>query len=318
MKISLLEPIGVPAETIAELAQDLIQAGHEFIYYDTKTTDPHLLAQRSKDSEIVVIANNPYPAEVIEAAEKLKMLNVAFTGIDHIDLEACRKKDILICNAANYSNQTVAELVIGLAIGLLRFIPQGDNAVRSGQTAAGLTGREIAGRTVGIIGTGRIGSLTAKLFGSFGARVIAYSRNESQALKAIGVEYVSLDNLMRESDLISLHTSYNPSTKGLINKEKIALMKKSAIFINCARGPIVDNYALAEALNTGAIAGAGIDVYDMEPPIPTDYPLLKAKNTLLTPHLAFASEESLLRRATIVFRNIYTYLENKPQNVCKL
>lgn len=318
MKISLLEPIGVSEKIIASLSRDITDAGHEFVYYDTKTTDPGELAERSKDSDIVMIANNPYPAQAVEAAAKLKMLDVAFTGIDHVALDACREKGVTVCNAANYSNETVAELVIGLAIGLLRFIPQGNEAARNGGTGAGLTGREIGGRTVGIVGTGRIGNMTARLFKSFGARVIGYSRSESEEAKAIGVEYVTLDTLMKESDIISLHTPNNASTKGLISREKLALMKKTAILINCARGPIVDNAALADALNSGAIAGAGIDVFDMEPPIPSDYPLLHAKNTLLTPHIAFASEESMLRRAEIVFRNVTAYLKGNPENVCKL
>lgn len=174
MKISLLEPIGVCAETIAMLSKGMQDAGHEFVYYDTRTTDPDVLAQRSRDSDIVIIANTPYPASVVRSARKLKMLDVAFTGIDHVALEECREKNIVVCNAANYSSQTVVELVIGLAIGLLRFMMQGDDAARSGRTGAGLTGREIAGRTVGIVGTGRIGNRVPRLFRAFGARVIAY------------------------------------------------------------------------------------------------------------------------------------------------
>lgn len=273
MKISLLEPLGVPEETINTLAADLSAKGHTFCYYDTKTTDPQELIARSRGSEIVMIANNPYPAQVVEAADSLKMLDVAFTGIDHVAVDACRKRGVTICNAANYSNQTVAELVIGLAIGLMRFVKAGDEATRAGKTAAGLTGREIGGRTVGIIGTGRIGIYTASLFKAFGARVLGYSRTQRQEAKQADIEYVSLETLLRESDIVSLHVPNNAETKGMIGREQLALMKKTALFINCARGPIVDNAALAEALNGGKIAGAGIDVYDMEPPIPQDYPL---------------------------------------------
>ena len=132
------------------------------------------------------------------------------------------------------------------------------------------------------------------------------------------MEYVPLDTLMRESDIISLHVPNNASTRGLISAEQIARMKKTAILINCARGPIVDNDAMADALNRGAIAGAGLDVFDREPPLPAGYPLLHAKNTLLTPHIAFASEESMLRRARIVFQNAYAYLGGRPENVCRL
>ena len=124
-------------------------------------------------------------------------------------------------------------------------------------------------------------------------------------------------SLIKTSDIVSLHIPATAETKQFINKDKIALMKKSAILINCARGAVVDNTALAEALNVGDIAGAAIDVFDMEPPIPADYPLLSAKNTLLTPHVAFASKESMIRRANIVFDNLYAYLEGKPINVVK-
>ena len=128
---------------------------------------------------------------------------------------------------------------------------------------------------------------------------------------------MELDDVLKTSDIVSLHIPATAETKQFINKDKIALMKKSAILINCARGAVVDNVALAEALNAGDIAGAAIDVFDMEPPIPADYPLLSAKNTLITPHVAFASKESMIRRANIVFDNLYAYLEGKPINVVK-
>lgn len=317
MKISLLEPIGVSKEVLDELAEGLKERGHEFVSYDTKTTEPRELKERSAGSEVVMIANNPYPAEVVAASADLKMLSVAFTGIDHIGVEECRKRGILICNAAGYSNQTVAELAVGMAIDALRNVVKADKTVRSGGTSAGIGGREICGRTVGIIGLGRIGFMTAKLFLAFGAKVIAYNHSESKEAKALGIEYKSLEEVLAESDIISLHLPLNPSTRGFLSAERIALMKEDAVFINCARGPIVDNAALAEALNNDRLGFACIDVYDMEPPIPEDYPLLHAKNTLLTPHQAFISEESMKRRAKIVFDNVYAYLDGKPINICK-
>ena len=202
MKISLLEPIGVSRETIDALAAPVREMGHTFTYYDTKTTDAEELKRRSEGCEVVMIANNPYPDEVVCAAESLKMLDVAFTGIDHVGLAACRERGVTVCNAANYSNQTVAELAIGLTIGLLRHMLPADRAVREGKTSAGLMGREIAGRTVGIVGTGRIGMITAKLFQAFGAKVIAYSRTHRPEAEALGIRYVELDELMRESDIV--------------------------------------------------------------------------------------------------------------------
>ena len=318
MKIALLEPLGVSRERIDALAAPIRAAGHSFTYYENKTTDPQELIARSRGQDIVIIANNPYPAAVVRAADQLKMLDVAFTGIDHVGLDACRERGVMVCNAANYSNETVAEMVFGLTIGLLRKMPEADRALRAGGTSAGLMGREIAGRTVGVIGTGRIGTRVAQLFLAFGAKVIAASRTEKEDVRAMGVEYVSLEELMARSDIVTLHTPSNPSTRGLISRELIDRMKPTALFINCARGPIVDSAALADALNEGRIAGAGIDVYNVEPPIPQDEPLLHAKHTILLPHVAFLSEEAMVRRAHIVFDNLQAYLDGTPKNVCKL
>lgn len=317
MKIALLEPIGIPEASVKELSKGLTDAGHEFVYYDTKTTDPEELAKRSAGCDIVMIANNPYPASVVAASKDLKMLSVAFTGIDHIAVKECKDRNIMICNAAGYSNQTVAELVIGMAIDALRNVAKANDVVRKGGTSAGIGGREICGRTVGIIGLGRIGLMTAKLFLAFGAKVIAYNRSENEEAKKLGIEYKSLDEVLSESDIISLNLPLNDSTRGFISADCIAKMKKDAVFINCARGPIVDNKALADALNEDRLGFACVDVFDMEPPLPEDYPLLHAKNTLLTPHQAFISEESMQRRAKIVFDNVYAYLDGKPVNVCR-
>lgn len=318
MKIALLENLGVSKELIDQLAAPIKAQGHSFTYYDEKTTDIEELKRRSAGCDIVMIANNPYPAEVIMASSELKYLDVAFTGIDHVGLQACKEKGVLVSNAANYSNQTVAELVIGMAISLLRKLPQADTATRHGGNAAGLCGREIAGRTVGVIGTGRIGTITAKLFSAFGAKIIAYDPHPHAEAQAMGIRYTSLEELMTLSDIVTLHVPNNAETRGLINKQLLHRMKPTAVFINCARGPIVDNIALAEALRNGVLGGAAIDVYDMEPPIPQDYPLLQAPNTIFTPHIAFLSEESMIRRAEIVFDNLESYLRGEPKNVCKL
>ena len=317
MKISLLEPIGIDKALMDELSAPLIEKGHEFIFYDNKTTDTEELYNRAKDSDIVMIANNPLPDSVLERCEKIKMLDVAFTGIDHVGQKACKEKGVVICNAAGYSNETVSELAVGMAINLLRKINAGDKAVREGKTlaSAGLMGTELGTKTVGIIGTGRIGIMIAKLFKAFGCRVIGYSRTKKEEAVQAGIEYTELDELLKISDIVSLHVPSTAETKGFLSRERISLMKQTAILINCARGAVVDNEALAEALNSDKIAGAAIDVFDMEPPIPADYPLINAKNTLLTPHVAFASKESMIRRAHIVFDNLYAYLDGKPVNV---
>ncbi|SHJ50881.1 D-3-phosphoglycerate dehydrogenase [Dethiosulfatibacter aminovorans DSM 17477] len=320
MKISLIEPLNVPKATIDRLSAGLTDKGHVFEYYSDKTTDENELLERSRDSDIVMIANNPMPGSVISKCENLKMLDVAFTGVDHVGLDIIKEKNIVLCNAAGYSDISVSELAVGLVLDLYRNISAGDKAIRCGGTLGGnsLMGTEISGKTVGIVGTGRIGTMTARLFLAFGAKVIAYSRTERADVKAMGVEYVSLDSLMKEADIVSLHVPNIPETRGLIGDEKLRMMKSSAILVNCARGPIVDNAALADVLNEGVIAGAGIDVFDMEPPIPEDYELLGARNAILTPHVAYATHESMERRAEIAFDNVYRYLEGNPVNVVEV
>ena len=318
MKIALLEPLGVPAALIEELSAPIKAAGHEFVYYPTKTTDPEELKARAQGCEVVMIANNPFPAQVVQACPELKLLNVAFTGIDHVALDACREQGVMVCNAANYSNQTVAEMAVGMTIALLRKFKAGDAAVRNGGTSAGLMGCEIGGRTVGIVGTGRIGLMTAKIFLAFGAKVIACSGHVKPEAEALGITYMPLEEVMAQSDIVSIHTPNTAATRGLISRDMINRMKPTAILINCARGPIVDSQALADALNEHRIAGAGIDVYNVEPPIPDSEPLLHAENTLLTPHVAFLSEDAMVRRAHIVFNNLQAYLNGQPENVCKI
>lgn len=318
MKIALLEPLGVSQEWIDNLSQPIRDKGHTFVSYPDKTTEVEELKRRSAECEVVMIANNPYPAEVVESAKALKLLNVAFTGIDHVAQDALKAKGVTVCNAANYSNQSVAELVIGMTISLLRKVTEANLKVRDGGTSAGLVGREIAGRTVGIIGTGKIGMMTAKLFLAFGAKVIAYSQPHNPEAETLGIAYVSLEELLEQSDIVTLHVPSNASTRRMINHERIALMKPHALFINCARGPIVDSKALSDALNEGRIAGAAVDVFDVEPPLPAQEPLLHAKNCLLMPHVAYLTEEAMVRRAHIAFANVEAYLNGEPQNVCAL
>lgn len=315
MMIKLLEPLNVSTSLIDELAAPLKEAGHDFVYYDEKTTDTDELAKRSANADIVMIANNPYPKGAFENAENLKLINVAFTGVGHVDQAAAKEQGIQIANAAGYSNTAVAELVIGLTIDILRKISSGNELIRQGSAVVSYQGNEIKDKTVGIVGTGRIGIATAKLFKAFGANLIGFNRSEKEKAKEIGLEYVSLDELMKQSDIISVHLPSNDETKNTLSKEKLALMKESAILINAARGPIIDNDALAELLNEDKIAGAGIDVFDMEPPIPADYPLLNAQNAVLTPHVGFLTDEAMEIRAQVVFDNVLKFLEGKPQNI---
>ncbi|GEN86688.1 NAD(P)-dependent oxidoreductase [Oceanobacillus sojae] len=318
MLVKLLEPLNVPDSLIEKLAEPIKQKGHEFVYYNNKTTGSTELAKRSEGADVVMIANNPYPTEVINQNDNLKLINIAFTGVDHVGIADAKKQDILVCNAAGYANQAVTELTIGLVMDLYRGITQGNSDVRAADYPGAYQGNEIKGKTVGIIGTGQIGIEVARLFKAFGAKLVASNQASiNPEAVELGVEYMDLDDVLSQSDIVTLHVPLLPSTKGLLSKEKIKLMKESAVLINCARGPIVDNDALADALNNGEIAGAGIDVFDMEPPIPDDYRLLHAKNAILTPHVGFLTDEAMELRAQVAFDNTIAFLEGNPQNVMK-
>ena len=317
MKIVVMEPLGVALEKINALAAALQAAGHEFVYYTSKEAQQDKLLERVQDADIIMLANQPLSAELINACPKLKMLSVAFTGVDHVALDACRARNILVCNAAGYSTNAVAELTFGLAISVIRNIVPFDARCRKAGTKDGLVGFELVGKTFGVVGTGAIGARVAKIAAAFGCKVLAYSRTAKQELVDAGVQYVSLDELLAQSDFVSLHVPLTDATRGLINAAAIAKMKQGAVLLNTARGPVVDSAALAEALNAGKLAGAGIDVFEGEPPIAENHPLCSAKNTVLTPHVAFASREALETRADIVFANIEKWLNGAPQNVVR-
>ncbi|PKM88018.1 MAG: hydroxyacid dehydrogenase [Firmicutes bacterium HGW-Firmicutes-12] len=315
MNIVLLEPLGVSEEKITNLSDQLKNGGHTFTYYSSVETDGEKLKQRVKDAEILIIANNPLPADIIKSAKNLKYISVAFTGVDHVDKKACDEMVIKVSNSSGYATESVAELTLGLILSSLRNIVQCDDVVRKEGTKAGLIGNELNGKTIGIVGTGAIGLRVAEILKVFGCRIHGYSRTVKEAGLKLGIEYVSLEELLKGSDIVSLHTPLTDETTGLINKERLEMMKKNSILINVARGKVVDSNALAEALNNDKIAGACIDVFEMEPPIPQNHALLNAKNVLATPHIAFATKESMIKRAETAFDNVYSWLSGEPKNI---
>lgn len=314
MKIVMLEPLGVSEEVVMKEAQRVISAGHEFVFCGQKLTEEEKI-ERAKDADAFIITNGKLSADVINAAEHLQMISVGFTGIDHVDLAACKAKDVRVCNCQGYATVPTGELAVGLMLACLRNIVPYDQIVRDGGTLAGYTHNTLEGKTVGIVGTGAIGLKTAALCKAFGCNLIAYSRSEKQEALDMGIKYVDLDTLFKEADIISLHTPLTDETRLLVNRQRIFSMKKNAILINCGRGGLVDSSALADALNEGVIRGAGIDVFEMEPPIPEDHPLLHAKNCILTPHVGFYSQESLTIRVGMVMDNVMAWLEGHPINV---
>ena len=314
MKIVLLESLGIPAELLKSYADKLETKGHTFAAYE-KNTDAQVQIDRAQDADVIMIANMPLKGEVIRACKNLKFINVAFTGVDHVDLAAAKEMGVKVSNASGYSTQSVAELALGMMLSLLRNVPQVEERCRAGKTKDGLVGTELRGKTVGIVGAGAIGQNTGRLCKAFGCKVIAYNHRPKQAAEGTIDEFVDLDTLTRESDIISLNCPLNDSTRGMFDFGRIAMMKKTAILINVARGPVVDSRALADALNEGRIAGAGIDVFETEPPLDVNHPLLHTPNTIVTPHVAFASKESMALRAQIVFDSLDSFLAGKQVNV---
>ena len=314
MKIVLVEPLGISAGLLERYTEEIRGLGHEFISYGERPENTAELCARVEGADAVMVANLPFPREAVEAGKNLKYIDIAFTGVDHVDIAACKKKGISVSNASGYSDVAVAELSFGLMLGLSRNIVPCNQAVRMAGTKEGLVGTELFGKTLGVVGTGKIGSAVIRIALAFGMKVMAFSRTVKPELEALGVRFASLEEVMAGSDIVTLHVPQNDSTNGMINREMIGRMKPGAMLINTARGPIVDSGALAEALQDGRLSGAGVDVFETEPPIPEDHPLVKAPNTLLTPHVAFATVEALERRAEIVFDNLKAWLEGRVLN----
>lgn len=314
MKIVMLEPLGVKKEKMLESTKQLTDNGHEIVLCEAPLTEEEKI-ERAKDADIYIIANSKLGANIINASDKLKLISVAFTGVDHVDLDACRKKGVCVCNAQGYATDATAELTVSLMLACLRNIVPYNTIVREGGTLQGFAHNTLKGKTVGIVGTGAIGRRVGEITNAFGCNLIGYDVIQNPDVLELGLEYQSLEDVFTNSDIVTMHAPLVDSTRNLANKERIALMKETAILINCARGPLVDCEALAIALNNDEIAKAGIDVYEMEPPIPKEHPLLNAKNVILTPHIGFYSEESLGERVEIVCDNILAWLEGNPINV---
>jgi D-3-phosphoglycerate dehydrogenase len=312
MKIVLLESLAIPDQALNQYAGELAGAGHVFAAYPRDGRES-VLIERARDADAVMLADMPLGAGVIEACGNLKYIDIAFTGYDHVAVEAAKKRGIQVSNASGYAVESTAELVLALAVGLLRHIPEAEERCRTGRTKEGLAGFELRGKTIGIVGPGAIGLRTAELFRAFGCTILAYGPRPKPNAPAF-ISFVPLEELLARSDIVSLHCPLNNSTRGLINRERIARMKQGAFLINAARGAVVDAAALAEALNAGRLGGAAVDVFEAEPPLDPAHPLLHSKNTITTPHMGFATQESMERRAEIAFGNLRQWLRGNHIN----
>ena len=315
MIIKMIEPIGQSEDAIrARIGNLLDEGGHGLFVCDTRGMSDADLIKLIKDADILLLSNRPLSGNVINACPKLKLICVAFTGIDHVDQEACKQRGIVLHNAAGYAVHAVSELAIGLMIALLRRIISADAKTRSGGTNESLVGHELFGKTLGVVGCGHIGLQVARLANAFGCHVLGFDPHVVK-MDGVAIEQVELDELLSRSDIVTLHLPLIPETRGFIGRAQFAKLKPSSILINTARGPIVEQAALVEALTRKRLAGAGLDVFDLEPPLPANHPILAAPNAVLTPHIGFETAEAIAAKAGIALEHLEDFLRGTASSL---
>ena len=310
--IPMVIPDDAPPVMASSAAYRQLTAKTPVDYYDTLPGSEDGLVQRIVEAEIVINirASSKFTAEVFRRCPRLKLLSLWGTGTDHVDLAAAREHGVAVTNTPGVSAVAIAEHCLALMLAVARRIPRIDAETRLGKWPRGQVA-QLAGKTLGIVGLGAVGRQFARLGAGIGMRVIAWTLHPNPAL---GIQLVPFLTLLRSSDVLSVHLRLSPESKGLIGKPQLEMMKPTALLINTARGPIVDESALLEALTTGRIAGAGLDVFDTEP-LPLGHPLTKLDNVVLTPHSAGITPEALEAGLQLAVENVWNFLAGTPSNV---
>jgi len=270
------------------------------------------------DAWAICTVTTPVTEEVLNRHPNCKLVAVSFTGFNHVDLEACKKRGIAVVNVPAYSTDAVAELAIGLTLAVYREIPAGERTLRKGGWAHSAGGMEIRDKVVGIVGLGDIGLRTAELFRAFRPKeLLGWSRTEKAAFTSAPVsgKHVSLEEIFKRSDILTIHVALNAETKGFVTKELMELLQPKAVMVNVARGGVIDQKAMADLLSQRRFF-AGLDVFDPEP-VPAEDPIMKVPEdqVVLTPHVAYKSLEALRRRMDITAANMRAFADGKGQNV---
>ena len=296
-----------------------MEALGEVTVYDR--TKPEDIIERIGDAEVVYTNKTPITKETLDACPSIKFIGVLATGYNVIDIAAAKEKGIPVSNIPTYGPAAVSQFAIALLLELCHHIGEHSDAVKAGEWSSNPDWCfwkhplvELDGKTMGIIGFGRIGQDTGKIAQALGMKVLAYDSFKRPELESDTCHYTDLDTLLKESDVISLHCPLFPDTEGIINKDTIAKMKDGVMIINDSRGPLIVEQDLRDALDSGKVAGAALDVVSTEP-IKMDNPLLGAKNVILTPHIAWAPKESRQRLMDIAVANLKAYVDGQPQNV---
>lgn len=315
MKIVVLEGHAVNP---GDLSWDWLKVFGSVAVYP-RSASPEETIQRIGDADIVLINKTPITANILDACPSIKLICVLATGYNVVDCGAARARDIPVCNVPDYGTNAVAQYTFALLLELCHQVGYHDRAVHDGKWSRcpdfcfwDTSQMELAGKTMGIIGFGRIGQAVGRIAKAFGMEVLAYSRTEHPVGRQIG-RYVSLDELLAQSDVVSLHCPLTAETTGIINKDTIAKMKDCAMVINTSRGAAIVEADLADALKSGKLKAAAVDVVNTEP-IPADSPLLTAPNCTITPHMAWAPKESRQRIMDCTKRSIEAFLAGTPIN----
>ena len=305
-----------------DLSWASLEAMGETVIYDrTSLTDHREIIQRIGDADAVLTNKTPLPKEVLEFCSSVKYIGVLATGYNVVDVDYAKKKGIIVTNIPTYGTAAVGQFAIGLLLEICHHIGHHSQAVHDGRWENNPDWCfwdypliELYGKTMGIIGYGRIGQATGRIAQALGMRVLAFDAHKNPELESASCKYVELDELLANSDVIALHCPLFPATEGIINKDNIAKMKDGVIILNNSRGPLVVEQDLADALNHGKIAAAGLDVVSTEP-IKGDNPLLKAKNCFITPHISWAPKESRKRLLDIAVNNLREFADGNCVNV---
>lgn len=316
MKIVILDGYALNP---GDLSWESLRQLGELTVYDRTPADK--VVERSRGAEVVITNKTPIRENEINQLSSLKYIGVIATGYNIIDIEAAKKKGILVSNVPGYSTASVVQLTFALVLELCLHVQRHSDSVMDGKWARSLDFSfwdyplvELSGKTMGIIGFGGIGQAVADVATAFGMKIIASSRTQTDQSSRKNFRWVSIPELLKDSDVISIHCPLTGDTQGLINAENLKLMKSSAFLINTARGPIIVDQDLADALNKGIIAGAGIDVLSVEPPS-KDNPLFNAKNCIITPHIAWATLEARTRLMRIAANNLASFIKGEPVNI---
>ena len=312
MKIVIVDHIYLEEEHIKKL-----RSFSDLEIFEEPPKKPDELKERIRAADIVIVGWTNLTKNIIDSAKKLKMISIWATTCHYVDLEAARERGIVVTHVPGYATEAVAEHAFALLLAAIRRLPSADKHVRTGDFDwRPFGGSELAGKTLGIIGTGAIGCRVAEIAKAFKMQILGYDKYPNlKKAEEIGMKYVDLYTLLKESDFVTLHVSLTSETEGLIGKKEIKVMKKGAVIINTSQGKVINEKALIDALKSGKLSYAGLDVFEEEPPAKDD-PLFKLDNTILSPHIGFHTVEAAKRCTDICIDNVVKFLGGHSQNVC--